>query len=459
MINGLEGIPGSGKSYEAVAYHVLDSLQKGRLVVTNLPLFVDMFAAINPEYRKLIELRVRPAPIRGTWDASRVETDEHGNMSGEAFRLFEDGHVEQPAPSVRTFGHVWDYYHPWKDAKGNGPLFVVDECHVPLPKIGTDPQVVEWFKLHRHFNADVLLMTQNFRRICADISDLLAMLVKCRKADILGDSGSYIRKVHGGYRGAVISTETRKYNPAYFKLYKSHTQGNSVAEQAASDVSPFLVKFNRFKWFVVSVAVGMCVWAFWPTPQKAKPAAAAAKPAWLVEAERNKGKPLLPANYSDPEPVAQKLAVAAPGGKTQPVGTPAEIPEPYATKGLHVNGFIRMGGKTQYMLTVSENGATIGSVSESELVRAGYVFHGVSDCVATVQWRDRVRSITCDAPALTLGYQPTVKAPEVKTGPAGNALAVTAAAPADSGLTEVLVPQATVDGARIGAMRAGNRIQ
>ena len=42
-VNLLLGSPGSGKSYEAVAFHVLPSLQAGRKVITNLPLNVDEF--------------------------------------------------------------------------------------------------------------------------------------------------------------------------------------------------------------------------------------------------------------------------------------------------------------------------------------------------------------------------------------------------------------------------------
>ena len=70
MINGLEGIPGSGKSYEAAAYQVLAALEQGRKVITNLPLVIDAYAAINPAYAALIEVRRVPAPVRGTWDAS-----------------------------------------------------------------------------------------------------------------------------------------------------------------------------------------------------------------------------------------------------------------------------------------------------------------------------------------------------------------------------------------------------
>ena len=51
MINGLEGIPGSGKSYEAAAHQIMSALQAGTLVITNLPLNVEKYARIDPAYR------------------------------------------------------------------------------------------------------------------------------------------------------------------------------------------------------------------------------------------------------------------------------------------------------------------------------------------------------------------------------------------------------------------------
>ena len=81
MINGLEGIPGSGKSYEACVFQVLAALKEGRKVITNLPLVVDAYAAIDPSYRALIELRHGPAPVRGTWNAEAIDPE---NGSGEA---------------------------------------------------------------------------------------------------------------------------------------------------------------------------------------------------------------------------------------------------------------------------------------------------------------------------------------------------------------------------------------
>ena len=410
MINALEGIPGSGKSYEAVAFHVLANLAKGRLVVTNLPLLVDMFAAINPDYRQLIELRVRPLPVRGTWDAERVIVDEHGNMSGEAFELFEDGHTE-PAPlGAKPFGHVWDFYHPWKDKHGRGPVFIIDECHNALPRTGTPDFVVQWFKLHRHFNVDVLLMTQKFRGMNQDIADLIAMLVKCRKADILGRADHYIRKVHSGYRGAVISTEERKYKPEYFVLYKSHTQGNSVAESAAQDVSPFIVKFNRFKWGVFALAAVATIWAFWPEPDK--PKTAAKRPAVASLAQASGAGQGITRAVSDP--VNTVTSMVGKQASDQPTGV-NEFPEPYGLKGLHVVGQITMKGRTVYVLAVSQNGMQITTVTSSELQEIGYKWKALTDCAASLQWKEKVRALTCDSPQITIALQRT--APAVNSNP------------------------------------------
>ncbi len=407
MINGLEGIPGSGKSYEAVVYHVLPALQRGRLVITNLPLVVEMFAAVNPDYRDLIELRTRTQPIRGTWDAERV--DEKGN--GNAFELFEDGHTEKPEVKVSLFGHVWDYWSEWKHPKtGQGPLFIIDECHVGMPKLGTDPQVIEWYKLHRHFNADVLLGTQNFRDMNSSIAGLLAILIKVRKADILGKADHYIRKTHGGYRGAVVSTEERKYKPEFFKFYRSHTQGNSVGESAAQDMSPFIVKFNRFKWAVLALAGVSCVWAFWPEPDK--PKAVVKRPA----APQFATTPPTSQNVSRvvADPVGTVTGMVSKHASDQPTGV-NEFPEPYGLKGLHVMGQITMKGKTVYVLAVSQNGMQITTVTSSELQEIGYKWKALTDCAASLQWKEKVRALTCDSPQMTVGLQRTSMPPAPAT--------------------------------------------
>lgn len=388
MINGLEGIPGSGKSYEAVVYHVLEALKGGRKVITNLPLQVGHFAAVDPRYAELIELRVRPAPIRGTWDATRM--DDQGN--GNAYELWPGGVTEEQEASETLFGTVWCYWSDWRHPdplkKGQGPLYVVDECHVALPVTGTNKQVVEWAKLHRHFGADVLLMTQSFRDINQPIARLMGMLVKVRKADILGKADHYIRKVHAGYRGAVISTEQRKYLPQMFPLYKSHTQGSAVLEAGAQDVAPFIVKFRRFTWAWVAMTVVASAYLLWP---KAKPAPPPAKPlaASPARSQAVAYAPQAPRSVQPSEPASQ----AVPDDP---------FPEPYGAHKLHVTGHLVMGGREAHTFAVVIGTAVLATVTTRDLERAGYKVQPLSECAVILSFNGRQRTVVCDLPAAPL---------------------------------------------------------
>lgn len=400
MINGLEGIPGSGKSYEAVVYHVLPMLQAGRKVITNLPLLVEMFGAIDPAFVPLIELRRRPKPVLGVWNADSM--DDSGN--GSAFKLFNENsnlsevvhavdRANRPAESVSVFGHVWDYFTTWKHPEtGQGAVFIIDECHLALPAVGTDKEVIEFFKLHRHFNVDILLMTQSFRDINQPIARLMAMMVRCRKADILGKKDCYIRKVHSGYRGAVISTEERPYKPQYFRLYKSHTQGNSVAESDAGDVVPFTVKFRRFSRIFWCIALVFGVYAFWPAGDK-KPAKQAARPVQQASSSAYAGTIVQP---------VQQTTAAQPSVPTLPDASVVAQgpPEPFAGKGLHLTGQLSMRGRIIYTFAISVGAQRIGTTDSVELAQVGYRFEPLTACVGYLRWANDTRAITCDAPAV-----------------------------------------------------------
>lgn len=394
MISALEGIPGSGKSYEAVAYHVLPALRAGRKVITNLPLNIDAFAAIDPDWRDLIEVRIRPAARIGDWHAADIA--EH-----EAFRLWTDRAPEPQPEHIFTFGSVWDFYSTWRGEKQDqGPLYVIDECHVSLPRKGTPDEVVQWFKLHRHYNADVLLMTQSFRDINQPIAQLVATMIKCRKADILGNADEYIRKVHAGYRGAVIQTDRRKYESKYFGLYKSNTQSSGSAEAKAQDVSPFVVKFKRFTWLFWIFALAYVVYAFWPEDGKSvwghKTAPAVKKSASAM--------PVRVEHAAAAQQVQQGPAQAL----QQPAGTPPapaepEVKDPLFGKLLHMTGDLSKAGRDQITFVVSSEGRRVFDVTSDDLKQAGYKVQRLANCMATVTYQSVVRPVTCDAPYTASG--------------------------------------------------------
>jgi len=404
MINGLEGIPGSGKSYEACVFQVLEALKDGCKVITNLPLNVDTYAAIDPAYRDLIEIRYVPARVRGTWDANRVDP---ATGQGQAFELFADGHTEPAPEGARVFGTVWCYWSDWKHPKtGRGPKFMIDECHVAMPKIGTEKAVIEWYKLHRHFNVDVLLATQKFRQMCQDIAELMAMVIKVRKADVLGKPDEYIRKVHAGYRGAVIQEGLRKYEPHFFNLYKSHTQGNSVLEAGATDVAPLSVKFRRLTravWGVAAVFVAFTVWVF---AREAPPKVNASGFKSAVVKEDGKTdfeavKRIADRHAGEPSTAPVKPAGGPAAGPAAPVDD--VDPEPYGGKTLHLTGMMRLNGRTLYTFAVAVSGSVLASVTSEELTAAGYRWQALTDCSGYLRWGKSAKAITCDAPMRQAG--------------------------------------------------------
>lgn len=206
MINLMLGAPGGGKSYESVVYHLLPALNKNRKVITNLPLNLDQVEAFCPGTSHLIEIR-SPELV--------------------------DGSIVRPFSKVEHYGDTWRH-----DTEGNvGPLYIIDECHLALPLRGTDILIEEWYSLHRHEGADVLLITQSYGKINKAIRDLVQMVYRCRKGTMLGTSKHYVRKVQDGIRGAEVNTAIRKYEPKYFRLYRSHTKSSgAVQEFEANDV-------------------------------------------------------------------------------------------------------------------------------------------------------------------------------------------------------------------------------
>jgi zona occludens toxin len=235
MINLLLGAPGGGKSYEAVAFHVIPALIEGRKVITNLPLLLDAFPH---EWRALLDIRRRTMKPRPEVDEAKA-----------AFMFKRFGTVADQSFNPNPFANVEDYGReeydeetdltrwtdPWRHpTTGEGPLYVIDECHKPLPRRGTPVAVEEWFAEHRHGRCDVLLMTQSHGKMNQAIKELVQLCYRVRKATHLGFSDKYVRKVLDGVNGTVMNETTRDYDSTFFKYYRSHTQSTTAGKEAAA---------------------------------------------------------------------------------------------------------------------------------------------------------------------------------------------------------------------------------
>lgn len=349
MINLLLGAPGGGKSYEAVVYHILPALQGGRKVVTNLPLQVDEISALDPTYRALLDIR----------------TESVGQVP--------DGDL--PA---RAFSRVEDYGDKWRHPDtGAGPLYVIDECHIPLPLIGTPKDVEHWYSLHRHESADVLLITQSYGKINKAIRDLVQIVYRVRKNVAFGSQNSYTRKVQDGLRGDVVNTAIRTYKPQYFKFYKSHTRGGG-AELGAKDIKPFWLRWPVLAFgAMVLFVIGYTAMADLGNPMAPK------KPVQATSVSPDQKKSL--------------------DGPIQPVSLPVQPTpqraEPFDGFGLHLVGDITWGNnpRTIYVM-VTKSGALVTVLHMSDLQQVGYEWHEYGPCAGVLTWHGRDRTLVCDPP-------------------------------------------------------------
>lgn len=368
MINLLLGQPGGGKSYEAVAFHIIQAIEQGRKVITNLSVKPDVFAKFFPGSDRLLELR---NPVLG-----------------------ENG-------VVRPFSKPEHYGDPWRHPEsGAGPLYVVDECHLALPRIGTSREVEEWYSLHRHEGADVLLITQSYGKISHAIRDLVQVVYRCKKATAFGSNDRYIRKVQDGIRGDVVNTSIRVYEPKYFQFYKSHTRsGGAVNELAANDIVPYWKRWP-FKGAAIClvIVVGMSIYNTNRGPKKVPPKAA---PAVEVKSEQ-----VVAATQLQPVKVAaEPLIEALPRG-------PDKKLHPYDGYTFHLSAvvyakrFDAQGNPYDYLdglVSIANGGNSLKTISLSDLRTAGYEITYMSPSVLAMTYKGYdLGYVVSDSPRVTL---------------------------------------------------------
>ncbi len=360
MIYAIAGRPGGGKTYEAVAYHILPAIKEGRKVITNITLNIDWFVKIlGDDVCDLIKI--------------------------------VDGRLTDFGSTSRPFSQIEDYSDDWRNEKGQGPLYVVDEAHMSLPSRGLPAAILEWFSIHRHYGVDIILLTQNIRKVHRDIKDMIEVTYRCTKNTAMGSSNSYTKKVQDGCNGEVVNTSIRSYKSEFFPFYKSHSQSNKhVQEAQAKDIRPFWKRWPVVgAVLLLSVGLVFNIWAWWPEAEKA------------------------------PEPVNQQnVSVEIPAGTPTAQGTQTLIKKNPQTnfgpldgydffitgyaKQIALNASLKSSGELNRDLTfykiyidVYDGTDKLFSFNHLDLVNIGYQFEVLSDCVYRVTWEESERVFTC----------------------------------------------------------------
>lgn len=374
MLNIMMGPPGAGKSYEAVNYHAIPALKGGcwnpstkrkapRQVVTNLPIKREVVAAVLGEE---------------VADHLVVVSDSPGRRWGSSAK---------------------DYASTWRGPDGKGPLYIIDEAHKVLGQKGVPQPVLEWYAEHRHYGADVLLITQAYGKIHRQLVDMCQVLYRTRKALGLGTSKGYIRKVQDGPRGAVLSQEVRRYTAKGYAWYTSHTHSNAaVMESSASDMKSIFARWPFLAFGVVAPIAAYMVATRWDSLNILKPQSKA-QPVHSVGAA--------PAPQASHGPqIGTRVPVSAAAAPSSPPAAPPPPPKvehPFSGRQLHSLGEISYGGETIAVLQLSQNGQPGVVLTSRQMAETGYTVTVTGHCAARVEYGgDLVGWAVCDRPSVGL---------------------------------------------------------
>lgn len=363
MINLLIGVQGSGKSYEAVVFHIIPALKKGRKVITNMPLNIEQFRAVFGD--DIADLIVIIEPTQ-----------------------------KNPVP----FKTIADFGDSWRKEGGNpiGPLYVVDECQKPFRMGEVNKEVEEWFGENRHELADVLLITQSYGKIWKSLRDAVQVVYRVRKNIALGSDKSYVRKVQDGVRGEIVNQTIRTYEPKYFPFYNSHTKSDVHAnESSAQDIKPI------WKHWTFMLGIPLLIFAIyrWST-----------NPLPFVTQAPKANSTMSTHGSSAASPVASASTVP-PLVNNQPKQMQSKINNddtveanhPFYKLQMHIGGFIESSDKKRFIYNVllTQNGQVVSSVTDKDLTNAGYTVKALGACVFKVTYNQFYDFVTCDAPSIS----------------------------------------------------------
>ncbi len=182
MIEMLEGLPGSGKSYHSVSDYLLPWVRANRRVYTYIDgFFLDRLAVF--EGRPLTELVAQIT----NW------------MTPE--EVFAGLLKVEPGSAV-----------------------LIDECQTIFrSQQKVPPELLRWLELHRHFGIDVVMVCQDYRQVTSGVTRLVEVTTKFLKLGRIGLGKRY----KGTIRGNPEETESirsfiGKYDAKVYSYYSSY---------------------------------------------------------------------------------------------------------------------------------------------------------------------------------------------------------------------------------------------
>lgn len=203
MITLLEGTPGSGKSYYAVADYLLPWLRAGRRIYVAVDgFYLDRLALF--EGRPLAELQ------------NQVTLWTDRNSIPSLLLSIEPG-------SAVCLDEAQTIFRAREKVPGD---------------------ILRWLETHRHYGVDLLLMAQDYRQLTSGVTRLVESTIKFRRMERFGMRKRFQGFVRGNPEETeVIRTLIGRYDPKIYAYYSSYATGGLTEERRMKTImsSPLLI--------------------------------------------------------------------------------------------------------------------------------------------------------------------------------------------------------------------------
>lgn len=380
MINAIVGRPRTGKSYEAVRYHIIPAiLNDRRLVVTNIP--------VNKDY------------------IAKIHGQEYANLV-----IVVDGHFSDYG-QVRPFAHEQDFlqYDDWKNDKNQGPLFVIDEMHLSAGR-NARPTLLEYFSMHGHYGHDILCLTQNARKLNKDLKDMIEIAWRTTKLSAFGKDDSYLQKTHHGIDNLrdAVHQEERQYDAEWFPYYQSHTASKgSVLEAVASEVNASINPYAKYSKYMIIFGGAFALYFLYQMiaggPKDVKKEVTAADVVKSQEPAPQTANTLLEAHKQAvvEQPV---IDVVKDDNETEldRIKARSKKYHPFNKVQIHIDGNYEDAHTRESIIffSASRNGQKLFDLKLKDLYLAGYDVQVYSECVIRIKYFEYEDFLTCDVPTV-----------------------------------------------------------
>lgn len=184
MIELLEGVPGSGKSYHCVAEKLLPAVRAGRRIYIYI---------------------------------------EGGFVLGR-LAAFEGVELSALEKQITVWRDKSDVLAALVSVEIGAIVFLDESQDLFRAKEKHEPEILRWLETHRHRGIDIVLMAQSYGQMALSVNRLVEVTTKFRRLDRFGLKGRYQAQVRGNpEESEIIRMYTGRYSPKVYAYYSSYS--------------------------------------------------------------------------------------------------------------------------------------------------------------------------------------------------------------------------------------------